>query len=112
VAASLNGPYTGGAWEGNIIWETAGAGAMPAGTYDVINPLLEPEAKGVFRPQPGSPAIDSASGDYPAVVFDLDGQARIAPKDKGADEYSTEPAVAEFLTPGAILRLIHDNDQP
>src|SRR6266511_2328702 len=29
AAASLSGPYAGGGWEGNIVWETAGAGAMP-----------------------------------------------------------------------------------
>jgi hypothetical protein len=80
---------------------------MPAGSYDVVNPLLVPKAKGVYRPQPDSPAIDSAIGDYLAVVYDQDGQPRIGPKDRGADELSTDPAVAEFLTPGAILRLIH-----
>src|SRR6266545_501453 len=111
AAAGLNGLYTGGVWGGNIIWETAGAGAMPAGSYDVVNPLLESKAKGVFRPRPGSPAIDSAGGDYPAVLFDQDGQPRKGLKDKGADEYSTDPAIAEFLTPGAILRLIHGRDQ-
>lgn len=111
VAASLSGPYPGATWGGNIIWETAGAGVMPAGTYDMINPLLEAKAKGIFRPQAGSPAIDSAIGNYPAVTFDLDGQPRTAPKDKGADEHSTEPVVAEFLTPGAILRLIHGHDR-
>jgi hypothetical protein len=112
AAAGLSGPYPGGVWEGNIIWETAGAGSMPAGTYDVINPLLEAKANGIFRPQPGSPAIDSASGDYPVVLFDLDGQPRTAPIDRGADEYSTEPVVAEYLTPGDILGLIHGRDRP
>lgn len=107
AAASLNGPYTGGAWSGNIIWETAGAGAMPEGTYDAVNPLLVARANGVFRPNAGSPAIDGAVGDYPAVTFDLDGQPRTAPKDRGADESSSDPGVAEFLTPGDILRLIH-----
>jgi hypothetical protein len=107
AAASLNGPYTGGMWSGSIIWETAGAGAMPAGTYDVVNPLLEAKANGVFRPQAGSPAIDSATGDYPAVVVDMDGQPRTGPKDKGADELSAEPIAAELLTPGDLHRLIH-----
>jgi poly(beta-D-mannuronate) lyase len=107
AAASLNGPYPGGAWSGNIIWETAGPGGLPEGTYDVVDPLLEAKAKGVFRPRSGSPAIDSASGDYPAVVVDLDGQPRTGPKDKGADEISDEPDIAELLTPGAILRLVH-----
>jgi poly(beta-D-mannuronate) lyase len=86
AAASLNGIYTGGVWSSNIIWQTAGAGAMPAGTYDEIDPLLAPDAFGVFRPQTGSPAIDTATGDYPAVTVDMDGQARIGQKDRGADE--------------------------
>jgi hypothetical protein len=46
------------------------------------------------------------------VLFDLDGQPRTAPKDRGADEYSTEPVVAEYLTPGDILGLIHGRDRP
>jgi poly(beta-D-mannuronate) lyase len=86
AASSLNGIYTGGVWSSNIIWQTAGAGAMPAGTYDEIDPLLAPDALGVFRPQAGSPAIDSATGDYPAVTLDMDGQPRSIPKDRGADE--------------------------
>jgi len=107
AAASLSGPYTGGVWEGNIIWETAGAGAMPPGTYDEVNPLLVAKANGVFRPQSGSPAIDSGVGDYPAVTVDHDGQPRTGPKDRGADEVSSDPVVAELLTSGGILRLIH-----
>jgi poly(beta-D-mannuronate) lyase len=107
TAAGLNGLYPGGTWGGNIIWKTLSAGAMPAETYEMVNPLLEPKAKGVFRPQQGSPAIDSAVGDFPIMVFDLDGQPRMGPKDRGADENSGELVIAEFLTPGAILRLIH-----
>ncbi len=107
AAASLSGPYTGGEWNGNIIWNTAGPGSMPEGTYDVVDPLLEAKANGVFRPQAGSPAIDSAVGNYPAVILDMDGQPRTPPEDKGADEISAEPIAATFLTPGDILRLIH-----
>jgi poly(beta-D-mannuronate) lyase len=80
---------------------------MPPGTYDEIDPLLEAKANGVFRPQPRSPAIDSATGDYPAVTFDMDGQPRTDPKDRGADEISAEPVRATLLTPGDLLRLIH-----
>ncbi len=107
AASSLSGPYTGGVWEGNIIWETAGAGAMPPGTYDEVNPLLEPKANGVFRPQAGSPAIDSGVGEYAAVTVDHDGQPRAGAPDRGADEVSSDPVVAELLTPGDILRVIH-----
>jgi poly(beta-D-mannuronate) lyase len=110
-AASLSGPYIGGTWSGNIIWETAGAGAMPDGTYEVVDPLLEPKAKGVYRPQPGSPAIDRAIGEFPAVVVDMDGQPRPGPQDKGADELSGEPVVAEFLTAGKLLQLIHGREE-
>jgi len=90
-----------------IIWETAGAGAIPAGAYDVVDPLLEAKTNGIFRPQSGSPAIDSAIGDYPDVIVDADGQPRTAPKDKGADEVSSEQIVATLLTAGDLLRLIH-----
>src|SRR5688572_25936566 len=71
AAAGLSGPYTGGVWAGNIIWSTAGPGAMPDGTYDVVDPLLVAKAKGVFRPQAGSPAIDTAVGSYPAVTVEI-----------------------------------------
>jgi poly(beta-D-mannuronate) lyase len=77
------------------------------GTCDEIDPLLEAKANGVFRPQPRSPAIDSATGDYPAVTFDMDGQPRTDTKDRGADEISAEPVRATLLTPGDLLRLIH-----
>jgi poly(beta-D-mannuronate) lyase len=87
AAASLNGLYTGGVWSGNIIWQTTGgAGAMPEGTFEEVDPLLAQDLLGIYRPQPGSPAIDSAIGDYPAVTVDMDGQPRTDPKDKGADE--------------------------
>ena len=59
---------------------------MPAGTYDEIDLLLAPDQLGVFRPHAGSPAIDSATGDYPAVTLDMDGEPRTEPKDRGADE--------------------------
>jgi poly(beta-D-mannuronate) lyase len=108
AAASLDGPYTGGVWNDNLIWQTNGPEAMPAGTYDDVDPLLEAKTNGVFRPQPGSPAIDSATGGYPVVTFDMDGQPRTNPKDRGADEVSAEPITAKLLTPGDLLRLIHE----
>ena len=111
AAASLNGPYVGGVWLGNIIWQTAGAGAMPAGTYDEVDPLLEAKAHGVYRPKAGSPAIDSAVGSFPAVSFDLDGQPRADPKDRGADEISSAPVIAKFLVPGDIVRLMHRRER-
>ena len=106
-ASRLSGPYTVGAWAGNIVWQTNGTGAMPAGTFDEVDPLLTPLANGIFRPQLGSPAINSAVGDYPAVVLDMDGQPRPAAKDRGADELSLAPPTATFLTPEVLLFLIN-----
>jgi poly(beta-D-mannuronate) lyase len=106
AAASLDGPYAGGVWTGNIVWRTDGIGAMPKGTFDNIDPLLEAGANGVFRPRTGSPAIDSATGDYPTVTVDVDGQPRTGRKDRGADESSTAPAVSTLLTVTEILRTI------
>ncbi|MGH9373510.1 MAG: polysaccharide lyase 6 family protein [Vicinamibacterales bacterium] len=105
--ASLNGLYSAGVWSGNIIWQTADAGAVPAGTYDMVDPQLEARANGVFRPKSGSPAVDSAIGDYPAVTVDMDGQPRSGSKDTGADEVSSDPVVATLLAPGDLLGLIH-----
>jgi chondroitinase B-like protein len=107
AAAGVSGPYPDSSWSGNITWKTQGAGNMPVGTYEVVDPLLVQKAKGVFRPQRGSPAIDSALGDFPAVTFDMDGQPRVGPKDRGADEDSAERVIAELMTPGDLLRLIH-----
>jgi hypothetical protein len=46
------------------------------------------------------------------VVVDMDGQPRPeVGKDRGADEISTAPVIAEFLTPGDLLRLIHEKRQ-
>jgi hypothetical protein len=98
TAASLNGTYPGGVWSSNIIWQTTdGAGAMPTGTYDEVDPLLVPDILGVYRPQSGSPAIDSATGSYPAVTVDMDGQPRADPKDRGADEVVSDAAAAPAL---------------
>jgi poly(beta-D-mannuronate) lyase len=108
AVALIDGPYAGGAWSGNIVWGTDGTGDMPAGTFDMVDPLLEPGTDGIFRPRPGGPAIDSAMGDYPAARLDMDGQPRTKRKDRGADEISTSPIVARFLTVEEVLLRIRE----
>lgn len=102
-AAKLDGPYTGGSWSGNIVWQAGGAGDMPATAMDAVDPQLVRGARGLLRPRVGSPAIDSAVGDYPAVMVDMDGQPRSGPKDRGADELSDAPVVATPLTADSVL---------
>ncbi|HEY8151037.1 MAG TPA: chondroitinase-B domain-containing protein [Vicinamibacteria bacterium] len=107
VRISTTAPYT-GTWEGNILWNVPTVGDIPARGYTVENPLLAPDASGVFHIQAGSPAIGSAVGSYSAVTVDMDGQPRDAAKDKGADELSPAPIIAKILTvsdvgPGVAL---------
>ncbi|HTB81725.1 MAG TPA: chitobiase/beta-hexosaminidase C-terminal domain-containing protein [Opitutaceae bacterium] len=91
-------PYTNPVWSGNIIWKTTNVGNIPSSGYTSVNPLLAADANGVFRLQSGSPAIGTATGSYPNVTVDMDGQPRPdTGKDKGADQFSTAPVTAKFL---------------
>ena len=106
AAASLDGPYTGGSWSQNVVWRTSSIGVMPTGTYESIDPLLQLDATGVYRPRAGSPLIDSATGDFADVVVDIDGQPRVNRKDRGADEVSTAPVIARMLSVEEIMKLL------
>ena len=101
-AASIAGPYTAAVWSNNIVYQANGAGAMPSGSYTVVNPLLARDATGTFHLQSGSPAIDAATGTYTAVTVDMDGQSRSGTKDIGADEVSTAPVIAQILSTSMV----------
>ncbi len=101
VRISTTAPYT-GTWSGNILWNVPTAGDIPASGFTSEDPLLAPDAGGVFHIQAGSPAIGSAVGTFPAAVVDMDGQPRDAAKDKGADELSSAPVIAKLLTVGDV----------
>ena len=100
-AATLSGPYTNGVWQGNIIYNTNGNGSMPSG-YITANPLLARDASGTFHLKPGSPAINAATGSYPSVTTDMDGQPRVSSLDIGADEVSSAPVTATMLTAAQV----------
>lgn len=102
AAASIAGPYTGGVWSGNMLYNTNGAGSMPAAGYTTANPLLARNATGTFHLQAGSPAINAGTGSYPSVTTDMDGQARTSPLDKGADEVSGAAVIAQILTTAMV----------
>jgi poly(beta-D-mannuronate) lyase len=101
-AATIAGPYTGGVWSGNMLYNTNGAGNMPSSGYTTANPLLARDATGTFHLQSGSPAINTGTGSYDSVTTDMDGQPRPSPRDKGADEVSTAPVIARILTPAMV----------
>lgn len=98
VAAKIEGPNPGAVWSGNIVWKISSPGDLPASGYETVDPLLVAGEDGIHRLQMGSPAIDSAVGDYAGVTVDFEGQPRTGPKDKGADEFSESPIIARILT--------------
>ncbi|PSL32210.1 chondroitinase-B domain-containing protein [Chitinophaga ginsengisoli] len=102
AAATIAGPYTGAVWSGNMLYNTNGDGDMPSSGYTTANPLLARDATGTFHLQSGSPAIGAATGSYPSVTTDMDGQARTAPLEIGADEVSTAAVTARILTPDMV----------
>lgn len=101
-AATLSGPYASPVWQGNILFNTNGNGDMPSGGYTTIDPKLARDATGTFHLQPGSPAINTATGAWPVVTTDMDGQTRTAPLDVGADEVSANPVTATILTAAQV----------
>lgn len=84
-------------WKGNFLY-----GAEP-GVRDAIHssppdPGLEPGSGGLWRPRAGSPVLGAASGDFPEINTDIDGQPRPARKDAGCDQRSDEPVRVGPLT--------------
>ncbi|GAB2602015.1 polysaccharide lyase 6 family protein [Kribbella endophytica] len=89
-------PYQQGiTWAGNIVWGAAANGNLSGFTR--ADPKLVAGADGVYRLGAGSAAINAAS-ESSRVNDDLDGQARTAPYDVGADEYSSAQPVRKPLT--------------
>jgi len=99
TAVSLPGsPYTNPVWSNNILWNVGNAGNIPSSGYTSVNPLLAADADGIYRLQSGSPAIGAGTGSFPEVTVDMDGQPRDSSPDIGADEYSSAPITAKYLT--------------
>jgi hypothetical protein len=80
---------------------------MPASGYTNVNPLLAADASGILHLQTNSPVINAgraafdyygATVSFASVTNDMDGQPRDANLDIGADEFSSAPITAKFLT--------------
>ena len=99
-AASIVGPSLLHSWEGNIIFNTNGAGDMPAGSFIITDPKLIKDAIGEYHLQKGSPAVDAGKVNY-KVASDMEGQLRKIP-DVGADEFSTTAVIARILNPADV----------
>lgn len=94
---TVDGPVAHSVWQGNLVWgDTAGI-TNPATGFVVTDPQLKPDAVGIYRLQPGSPAIGKAVGSYRYVTLDMDGQRRFWRRDIGADQFSSAPVVNRIL---------------
>jgi poly(beta-D-mannuronate) lyase len=102
-AASIDGPLPHAILEGNIIWGIeSDVGDLASHAYRSMDPQLHKAADGVYRLQPGSPAIGHAVGSYPFVEVDIDGHKRGTSFDVGAEQYSTSPPLNRILSPDDV----------
>lgn len=88
-------------WQGNIL-HGGSAGIMPSSGYRSVDPKLAKDSAGLYRIGSGSAAIGAATGSYPQVTLDMDGQARPGAKDVGADQYVSGGANREPLTTAQV----------
>lgn len=90
-------------WQGNIFYGASiGLTPVPAG-ITVVDPALgNADADGLRHIAGGSAAVNAATGDYPDVTRDMDGQPRDSLKDVGADEYSASPITQRPLKPSDV----------
>lgn len=102
LAAKIEGPYTEAVWEGNLVWNTGGPGDLPADAYIAADPRLLNDTVAGVHLQAGSPAVDVATGVFPGVTVDIDGQPRGEGKDVGADEISEAEIISRPLTPAEV----------
>lgn len=100
-AALINGPFVNPKWQGNVIYQTKGAGSIPEGAYKTLDPKLARNATGTFHLS-NSIAGLNAVGAYPMITVDMDGQARKQPLQIGADQISKDPVTARILTPELV----------
>lgn len=86
-------------WEGNIAFGGSLGPKNGAAGINVIDPLLQLDANNLWRLTAGSPARDTAVGDYSTLFSDdFEGQPRIGLIDVGADEFSTATIVRKPLS--------------
>lgn len=84
-------------YEGNVFFGASLGIAQSAG-INMIDPKLVKDAEGLWRPASDSPLRGAATGSYPDVVVDMDGQPRPVAKDIGADQFSEAPRTRRPIT--------------
>ncbi|MGI9456929.1 MAG: chondroitinase-B domain-containing protein, partial [Aeoliella sp.] len=96
-------------WADNIAHGAALGISSRPGIMEV-DPQLVQGPDGLWRPSPGSPAIDAVSAKY--VTDDFDGQPRVSLFDIGADELSAAQLVRKPLTTSDVGALWFNYEAP
>lgn len=102
-AARIDGTLQNPVWEGNLIWETEGVGNIPEKGFIETDPKLKLEKPGGAHLAEDSPAIGKATGSYPFIMFDIDGQAPETKLNIGADQFHHKRQISNhILSPGEV----------
>ncbi len=88
-------------WTGNLAGAPVALTSPRPGIW-IADAHLRRGADGLLRPGPDSPARAAATGEFPAVRTDIDGQPRRTPGDIGCDQASDAPVRARPLTPADV----------
>jgi poly(beta-D-mannuronate) lyase len=86
-------------WFGNFASTSA---ATNTTKLHVIDPKLARAEDGLLRPASASPVRNAAEGDFAAINYDIDGQARSGRPDAGCDQFSAEARTNRPLTPAEV----------
>ncbi len=97
VDTATNTTYLSNIYSGSVL----GISPVPAG-FSNLDPLLSLQSDGFFRPAVNSPLIDAATGNYPAITTDMDGQLRQGISDIGADEVSSTNKTIKLAAPPLV----------
>ncbi len=89
-------------WESNILFGTTLGMATNSGTLRADPLLVTNLADALWRPATNSPALGAAAGLYAYVTQDMEGDARPALKDIGADQFSLSAPASPPLTANAV----------
>jgi len=96
-AVKIDGSIQNPVWEGNLIWETEGVGNIPDQGYTQTDPKLKLEKSTGAHLAEDSPAIGKATGSYPFIMFDIDGQTPVDKLNIGADQFHKKNKISNHI---------------
>lgn len=89
-------------WEGNIMQGSSLGITQPPG-ITLTDPKLYFAEDSLWRPDSTSPVLGVATGNYPFILDDMDGQQRGSNRDVGADQVSQEPILRRPLSANDVM---------